>query len=153
MTSCTATYITLPASGFLFNRFLEDQDTTVSSAVSAAKNPPRPILFQAICGQIPDYTAANERAAHHLQMSEQDALGTGQEFYIQYQTRPATGITGHILLNDSTSDAVSLTYVYGTPDEIPNLTMLEVPNGTDLSGVTANFFVSGRKITILASLT
>ncbi len=144
MTACTATYIALPTSGFLFDRFLENQDTTIASAVSAAKNPPRPILFQSTCGQIADFHAANERPAHHLQMSEQDALGTGQEFYIQYQTRPATGITGHILVNDSTTDAVALTYVYGTPDEIPGLMPLEVRNGTDLSAATCEFVAWGR---------
>ncbi|MDK1031025.1 MAG: hypothetical protein QGD94_03375 [Planctomycetia bacterium] len=149
MTTCTATYITLPTSGFLFDRFLEDQDNTIATGASAANTPARPILFQSLCGQIPDFHAAGARAAHHLQMSEQDALGTGQEFYIRYGVRPSTGITGHITLNDSTTDAVSMTYVYGIPEEIPNLTMLEVPDGTDLSGVTANFFVSGRTITVL----
>ena len=146
MTSCTATYIALPASGFLFDRFLEAQDTTIASGVSAALTPLKPILFNSLCGQIPDYTAANERDTHHLQMATHDALGTTGEFQIDYSVRPVTGATGHIKTNDSTSDAVSLTYVYGTPDEIPGLVSLECKPGTDLSGLTAvRFWAEGKK--------
>jgi len=145
MTSCTATYITLPSSGFLYERFLEDFDCTMSSGVSAASCPARPILFQSLCGQIPDYTAANERDSQSFQMAYGDALGTSNEFYIKYQTVPGTGITGHIMAADTTSDALSLTYVYGTPDEIPGLRDLEVPSTSDLSSVTANFYAWGSR--------
>lgn len=136
VTDVVATYIKLPASGFLADRFLEDQDNTIASAVSAALLPVHPLLFHGVCGQIPDFHNAGARDPHSEQMLEGDALGTAGEFYIKYGVRPATGITGHLLLNDSTTDAVSFTYVWGIPEEIPGLVPLEVKNATDLSGLT-----------------
>ena len=144
ITAAIPTGIKLPASGFLNERFLEDQDNTLASGVSAALNPTYPILFHTLCGQLPDYTAANERPPHTLQMPAFDALGTSLEFYINYPVRPGVGITSQILLQDTSSDAVSLSYVYGTPDEIPNQRLLEVPNGVDLSNVKVYFTANGR---------
>lgn len=145
VTDVVVTYIKLPSSGFLADRFLEDQDNTIASAVSAALLPVHPILFHGLCGQIPDYHNANERDPHSDQMLEGDALGTAGEFYIKYGVRPATGITGHLLLNDSTTDAVSLTYVWGIPEEIPGLVPLEVKDATDLSALT------GLKVLMIGS--
>jgi hypothetical protein len=46
-------------------------------------------------------------------------------------------LAGHqIRTNDTTSDALSLTYVKGIPSEIPGLVPLEAPNAKDLSGLT-----------------
>lgn len=143
-TGCIVTYIRLPATGFLQDHFIEDFDLTMSSGVSAAQCPIRPILFTSLCGQIPDYHAAAERDPHILGMPMFDALGTGAEFYINWHTRPGVGITGHINTNDSTSDALSFTGVCGTIDEIPGLVPLEVRNGTDLSGLTGVRFLAWK---------
>jgi hypothetical protein len=139
------TYIELPASGFLFNRFLEDFDNTMAAGVSAANCPAFPVLFHTLAGQLPDYTAANERDPHISQMTMADALGTGGEFKVNYYSRPGTGITGQIGTNDATSDAVSLTYIYGVPDEIPGIVPLELRAGTSLTGLTARLLVIGRR--------
>lgn len=141
-TGIVVTYIELPASGFLKDRFLEDQDTTIAAGVSAALLPAKPILFLSLNGQIPDYHAANERDPHNMQMLEGDALGTAGEFYVKYGVRPATGITGHILLNDSTTDAVSLTYVWGIPEEIPGVVPLEVRDTTNLAALSTVRFTA-----------
>jgi len=94
-----------------------------------------PILFPSLCGQIPDYTNANERAPHHLGMASGDALATSQEFAIEWlKTVTLRGTV--INTNDTSSDALSMTYVKGVQSEIPNLVPLEVPNGTDLSALT-----------------
>lgn len=135
ITAAIPTGIVKPASGFLSDRFLEDQDNTMSSGASAALTPAHGILFQSTCGQLPDYTAAAERDPHNLQMLEGDALGTAGEFYIRYGVRPCTGITSQITANDATSDAVSLSYVWGVPEEIPGIVPLEIPNATDLSAL------------------
>jgi hypothetical protein len=132
VTDIKLTYIKLPTSGFLKNRFLEDQDTTMSSGAGSSGYP---ILFQAFCNQIPDYTAAGERDPHYLMMAEGDALGTAQEWAIDWH-KLITDSGTPINLNDSTSDAVSLSYVYGIPSEIPGVVPLEVRNGTDLSDLT-----------------
>ncbi len=136
ITGITITYIELPSSGFLHDRFLEDQDSTMAAGASAALKPLHPILFHGIGGSLPDYDGTNERAPHTMQMLMGDACGTGAEFVINYQQRPAVGITDHIGTNDATTDAVSLTYVWGLPEEIPGLVPLEVKDGTDLSALT-----------------
>ncbi|MBU4317090.1 MAG: hypothetical protein KKF30_07430 [Proteobacteria bacterium] len=131
VTAIKLTYIKLPASGFLKQRFLEDEDLTMTSGVGASKYP---ILFPALCNQIPDFTAAAERAPHHLMMPEGDALGTAQEIRIDWHlTKTLMGT--QITANDATSDAISLSYVYGFPGEI-GVIPLEVKNAEDLSGLT-----------------
>ena len=141
ITGVTYTGVILPASGFLKERFIEDEDLTNTSGTGASAFP---ILFQAICGQIPDYHASAERSPHHLMMASGDALGTSQECAIDWQLRKTLAGT-QIRTNDSTSDAVSLTYVKGFMSEIPGLVPLEVPNGADLSGLSSvKVFVIGR---------
>lgn len=132
ITGGTITYIALPSSGMIYNNFIEDEDCTMSSGTG---NAAYPVLFTSLCGQFPDYTAANERAPHTLMMPEADALGTSAECAIDWHK--VTNKAGQqIRLNDATSDAISLTYVMGFAGEIQNLSPLEVKNGTDLSAVT-----------------
>lgn len=144
ITGVTITYIKLPASGFLFDRFLEDQDNTMSSGASAALNPLHPLLFHGLGGSLPDYHAANEQAPYTMQMLMGDACGTGGEFVINYQQRPAVGITDLIGIEDTTADAISLTYVWGTPDEIPGVVPLEIIDGTIISATTLRTMVWGK---------
>ena len=133
ITSITYTAIKLPASGFMKERFIEDEDLTMSSGTGASAFP---ILMPAYCGQIPDFTAANERDPHHLMMPSGDALGTAGECAIDWHLVKTLAGT-QIRLNDTTSDAVSFTYLKGLAAEIPFLVPLEIKNGTDLSGVTS----------------
>jgi len=132
ITGITYTGIKLPASGFLKERFVEDEDLTMSSGTGAAAYP---ILFQAVCGQIPDYHNAGERDPHYLMMPEADGVGTTGEVAIDWH-KITTAAGQQIRTEDTTSDAVSLTYVKGLAFEIPGLVPLEVLNGKDLSGVT-----------------
>jgi len=144
VTAITITYIELPASGFLHDRFLEDQDNTMSSGASAALNPLHPVLFHSLGGSLPDFHAANEQAPYTMQMLMGDACGTGAEFVINYQQRPAVGITDHIGIEDTTADAVSLTYVWGVPEEIPGVVPLELKDGTILQATTLQFMAWGK---------
>lgn len=139
ITALTATYIELPSSGFWYDHFVEDEDLTMSSGAGASAYP---ILVPALCGQLPDYTAANERDPHYLGMAEGDALGTSAEFAIDWHLRKTLAGT-QVKTNDTTSDAVSLTYVKGLPSEIPGLVPIEVRNTTDLSHVTSRFVAIG----------
>ena len=131
VTDIKLTYIKLPASGFLFERFTEDEDVTIGGEEGASKYP---ILFPALCNQCPDYTGAGEHAPHSLQMPEGDALGTSLEFRIDWHLLSTLAGT-RIFVEDSSSDAVSLSYVYGTVSEIPVKARMEVPSGTDLSAL------------------
>lgn len=129
VTDIKLTYISLPASGFLKNNFVEDEDLTMSSGTGASAYP---ILFPALCNQVPDYTGAGERDPHYLMMPEADAVGTAGEFAIDWH-KIAT-VAGHqVRTEDTSSDAVSLTYVKGFPFEIPGIVPIEVKDGTDLS--------------------
>jgi len=140
VTDIKLTYIKLPATGFLKQRFIEDEDLTIASNVGASKYP---ILFPALCNQIPDYTAANERDPHYLQMPEGDAVGTAQEFRIDWHlTKTLAG--NQIALQDGSSDAVSLSYVYGVPSEVPRNLRREVTSGTDLSSLEIKINSVGR---------
>jgi len=132
ITAATVTYIELPSSGFVYNRFVEDEDLTMTTGTGASAYP---ILFTAFGSQIPDYTAAAERDPHSLMMPEADALGTSAECAIDYHKIKTVAGT-QIRTNDTTSDAVSLTYVWGNMAEIPGLVPLEVKNATNLSALT-----------------
>lgn len=145
VTGITITYIELPSSGFLFDRFLEDQDNTIASGASTALNPLHPILFHGLGGGLPDWHAANEQAPYTNQMLMGDACGTAGEFAINYQQRPAVGVTDHIAIEDSTADAISLTYVWGIPSDIPGVVPLEVRDGTDLSDLAVRFVIIGEE--------
>ena len=124
--------IKLPEAGFLRERFIEDEDCTMSSRAGASAYP---ILFHSTCGQLPDYTAANEGDPHNLQMNQKDGVGAAGECEINYNFRTTNAGT-EINLYDESSDAVSLTYVWGVVPEIPGIQLLEVPDGTDLSSLT-----------------
>jgi len=132
ITGAKVRYIKKPSAGFLADRFLEDVDNANTSGVAPAA---RPLLFHTLAGKMPDYHASNERDCHNLQMLQLDALGTTGEFAIDYQfTTTTTGTP--INTNDSMSDAISLSYIYGTIPEIPNVVPLEVADTEDLSGLT-----------------
>jgi hypothetical protein len=127
----TTTYIKMPSSGFIANRFIEDEDLAMSTGTGASAYP---ILFNSLCGQIPDYTAGGERDSHSLMMPEGDAVDTSLESAIDWHLNKTLAGT-QIRIEDTSSDAVSLTYVYGFPAEIPGLVPIEVRNGEDLSSV------------------
>lgn len=132
VTDIKLTYIKLPTSGFLANRFIEDEDVNIAADVGASAYP---ILFPAFCNQIPDYTAAGEEDPYTLMMPEGDALGTARECRIDWHLT-ATLAGTQIAVNSTASDAVSLSYVYGDLSEIPGLIPLEVKNTEDLSALT-----------------
>lgn len=133
VTDITLTYISLPASGFLKDRFIEDEDLTIASLIGSTA---LPMLFNATCGQIPDFTDANEREVHHLLMPEGDDLATTTgECAIDWHKMVTLRGT-QVRVKDASSDAVSMTYVYGVPGEIPGLVPLEVKNATNLAALT-----------------
>jgi hypothetical protein len=143
--SVKCTYIKLPASGFLYERFKEAAAVTMSGGKSAALNPALPVLFHSFCGQLPDSHAAGQRAPHTEQMLMDDALGSSAEFNVKYFQRPGTGITGHVATNDATTDTVTLSHVWGTPDEIPGIVPLELAEGTSIAGLSGRLLVIGRR--------
>lgn len=133
ITSIIYTGIILPASGFLYERFIEDEHSTVSSQTGYSTFP---ILFQAICGQIQDYHTGAWRDPHFLMMPSGDdcATTTGECAIDWHLIKDLAGT--QIITNDGTTDSLSLSYVKGLMSEIPGLVPLEVPDGTDLSALS-----------------
>jgi len=140
VTDIVITYIKLPASGFLFERFIEDEDVTIGTEEGASKYP---LLFPALCNQTPDYTGANERDPHTLQMPEGDALATSLEFRIGWHLIKTLAGT-RVYVEDASSDAISLSYVYGLIEEIPVAPRMEVVSGVDLSALEIRVNGVGR---------
>ena len=134
------TYVSLPASGFLKDRFLEIEDVTIGSNVGTSKYP---ILFPAFCNQLPDFDASAEEDTHYLQMPEGDAIGAVGEWRIDWHLL-ATLAGNQIAIENSTSDAVALTYVYGLASELPGNLKSECVSGTDLSSLTIKVNAVGR---------
>ena len=116
----------------------------MSAGASAALNPLHPILFHGLGGSLPDHHAAGEQAPYTMQMLMGDACGTAGEFVINYQQRPAVGITDLIGIEDGTADAVSLTYIWGAPEEIPGVVPIELRDGSIIQATTLKFMSWGR---------
>ena len=141
ITGVKATYIAAPASGYIIDRFTEDENVAITSG---AGNTAFPILCPSLYGQIPDYTGGGERDSHPAMMLAQDALGTANECYIDWYTR-ATAAGTPVKVNDTSSDAVSMSYLKGRIEEIPGVVPLEVKNAADLSHLTGiKVMVYGR---------
>lgn len=132
ISAAVISYVKMPASGFLADRFIEDEDVTISGEAGTTAYP---ILLPSLAGGIPDYTAAAEGDPYYMMMYSGDAVGTAGECKFDWRVRTATG-TKITVNSGAASDAVSMCYVHGHPDEIPGLVPLEVKNGTDLSDLT-----------------
>jgi|LGOV01.1.fsa_nt_gb hypothetical protein len=140
VTHIDITYIELPATGFLASRMVEDEDCAIAAEVGASAYP---MLFPCFGGGLPDYTAANEEAPYTMAMLRGDAIGTIREFKIDFgfqKTLVGTPLT----INSTASDAVSLTYMWGIPTEIPKLVPLEIVDGTIIDATVLEFMAWGQ---------
>ena len=132
ITGLQVTHIAKPSSGFLEERFVEDEDVAIASSKGSFL---QPVLMPGLYGQIPDYTAANERDSHNLGMNTLDARGTAGDNTIDYGVTATTRGT-QVHVKDASSDAVSGTYIWGQPYEV-TATPLQVIEGADLSKLGA----------------
>jgi len=120
VTSCVVTYIKKPSSGFLYNRFVDEESMSASSNVCT---PTYPILIWGYSGQLPENAAVTEQF-----VSLGGTAGTGEaKLDLIY---PGTRITGQSV---TTGTAM---YVWGKVDEIETVP-LEVKDGEDLSELTS----------------
>lgn len=114
------TYIKKPASGFLLERWVENELFTATTNVNT---PAYPILLWSYGGHAPEKTFQTSRL-----INIKGTVGTS-EAYINFWD-PYTKITGKAFVSGDG------TYIKGWPHEIPNLVPLEVRNAEDLSGLT-----------------
>lgn len=120
VTSCVTTYIKVPSSGFLYNRFIGEEGISASSNVCTPKYP---IIIWGYSGQLPENGAVTEQF-----ISLGGSAGTGEaKLDLMY---PGTRITGQSV---TTGTAM---YVWGRPDEIETVP-IEMKSGEDLSGLTS----------------
>jgi hypothetical protein len=120
VTSCVVTYVKKPSSGFLSDRFIDEESFTASSNVCT---PAYPVLLWGYSGQIPENGAVTESF-----IALAGTAGTG-EAKLNLVTS-GTKITGQSITTGTGM------YVWGRPSEIVTAP-LEVANGTDLSALTS----------------
>lgn len=123
-------YIKMPSSGFLADRFVEEELVTMSSGAGATT---WPVLIWGLAGFIVDAGAA-EAVPDDLMLAG-DALGTAGESYIDW-FRTKTLLGAPINSQGTSTTGKAATYIKGIPSEIPHLVPLEVKNGLSLSGLT-----------------
>lgn len=125
-------YIRLPASGWLYDRFVEEDDltpssdvVTVSSGLAVGSN----MLLFGACGSL-----AGPTTKYATLISSVGSVGTTATL-AQPTTVMNTANTLTFGSDHADTDHVKLTYICGQPHEIATV-LLEVPSGTDLSMVT-----------------
>ena len=130
------TYLKEPASGFLTDRFVEDEDPTASGADPDVQTFNLPLLMWCISGYATATGAATQR------FIEQNATPATTEINCNWGYRGAdgTGAAPAAGFSLGCKDTVSITagaYLFGHPWEIPGLALLEVKNATDLSSLSS----------------
>lgn len=125
-------YIRRPASGFLYDRFIEEDDLTPSSdviTVSSGMMSSNMLMFGA-CG---DLAGPTTKFANIIRSG--GSVGTTATL-AQLTTFYNNANTLTVGSSHSDSDHFKLSYIAGQPWEIPGLVPLETPSGMDLSCLT-----------------
>lgn len=126
-------YIKKPTSGFLYDRFVEEDDLTPSSDVvtcSSGHLSGSNMLLYGSCGDMPGPTGAYANIISSL-----EAVGTTATL-IQPTTLNSATNTMTLGSNHADSDHVKPSYLVGWPYEIPGLVPLEVANAFNLEDIT-----------------
>lgn len=150
------TYLKMPASGWLYDRFVDSEDPTDAASGSYSKSTfDYPLLMPLATGTFLGYTGtAAYGGSVPMGTSYTSVAGGYAQIAWHAADTAATGsapAAGHVVAWDGDTATYGIgygvdhSYLKGTIDEIPNLKPLEVKNGTDLSGLTGvRFMVIGR---------
>ena len=141
-------YIKKPTSGFLYDRFVEEDALTSSSQVvtfSSGGNISQPMLFSTP-GYMPSVTVSTTSATWPI-----GGIGMTLGSTAQWQPTlwyPRDRAVAASTFTSGTGAAASLvvkpSYIYGVPEEIPSLEPLEVPDGTIIQETNLDFMIWGR---------
>ena len=140
-------YIKLPSSGFIYDRFVEEDTSNASTRVWTASDSTviQPLLWSTP-GFVVGLTVASEVGTWPLGGTgiSIGALAVYQptNYFMINRLVTAFSITGGTGTDDSNS--VKPSYVRGVPEDIQQTKWLEVPNGTDLSDLTTRVVMIGR---------
>lgn len=126
-------YIRQPTSGFLVDRFIEEDDLTPSSDVITSSSGLSSGSNMLIYGTSSGF--AGPTTIYTDLISSTEAVGTTATL-IQPTTVNDAANTFTFGSNHADSDHVKPSYIAGYPYEIPGLVPLEVPDGFNLSDIT-----------------
>ena len=136
------TYLKVPASGFILDRFVVDEDATNTTGVNTLDFP---LLLWLNHGYV---TADTVNAGEQIILSEDDP-GAGECAIVWHNapagalaSAPITGFT--IGCNDSVT-VTAAAYLKGRPSEVTNLAQLEVKDGSNLSKLVVRYTAIGYK--------
>lgn len=141
-------YIKKPTSGFLYDRFIEEDELTSSSQVATFSSGGRnsiPMLLSTP-GFMPGPTVSTTSATWPIG-------GTGMTLGSTAQWQPTSwhfkdrGVGASTFTSGTGVNAslvVKPTYIYGTPEEVQLVQPLELPNGTVLPSTSIDFMAWGR---------
>jgi hypothetical protein len=140
-------YIKMPASGLLYDRFVEEDAITASGQVAtfAGGTISQPLLWSTP-GFMPSVTVSTTSATWPIG-------GTGMALGTTAQWQPTNyyGKTRSVGAATFTSGsgvlvtlAVKPSYVWGTPEAIQTIEPLEVPNATAIPATTLDFMIWGQ---------
>lgn len=142
-------YIKDPGSGFLHDRFVEEDSAASSSQVytheASAASVKQPLLWSTP-GYMPSVTASSTSATWPIGGKGMTVGSTAQ-----WQPTNIYGLLKAVSAGSWTSGtgaAATLTvkpsYIWGVPEDIPSLVPLEVPNGEAMSSLTVRALVWGK---------
>jgi hypothetical protein len=143
----TFTYLKKPASGFLYSRFIEEDENAASSQVytlSGGGNIEQP-LFIGTPGWMPGPTKASTVGSWPIGPTTMTVGSTTQwqptNFYPKQKlTTAATFTSGSGV---SATNSCGLTWVYGVPEDIDSIVPLEIPDGQVLRNRSVRAFIIG----------
>jgi hypothetical protein len=141
-------YIKKPTSGFLYDRFVEEEAITASGQVAthaAGGNVLQPLLW-ATPGFMPSVTVSGSSATWPIGGTGMtlDSLAAWQptNFYPKQKlTTPATWTSGTGVL---VTLAVKPSYIWGVPEDIDRVVPLEMPDGVRIKSKTIRAMVWGK---------
>jgi hypothetical protein len=133
--AAVVTYLAEPTSGFLTDRFVEDEDPAKSGSDPYIQAFDLPLLMWCISG------AATVNGGATQVFIEQDATAAAGEINCNWGYRGLDGTgtapeAGFTLGAKSNVTVTAGAYLFGHPWEIPGVVLLEAKNGTDLSSLT-----------------
>lgn len=126
--SATVTYVKKPSAGFLLNNWVEEETAILEAGNQTTAYP---VLLWAYANQVPINTKTTQTLIKEATTNA--SLATDQAFFWNWH-RGAPGDASRIATNEQTA-MTTATYVKGFASEVQTVP-LEVPNGTDLSGIT-----------------
>jgi len=139
-------YIKKPTSGFLYDRFVEEDAITSSSQIAtfAGGNISQPLLLSTP-GFIPSVTVSTTSATWPIGGIGMTLGTTAQWQPTNYhmKNRAVTAATFTSGTGALANLAVKPSYIYGIPDEVPTVEPLELPNLTAVPATTLDFMAWG----------